>query len=291
MSALSTQLTFLRVIATESASSAHAPNGRAETRRKTRGSPARRRRPAPRPPPVGGPCPPSGDPERPQPPVGLGDVRPVRRPRPVSAPVDPAVQIPEVSLQVLAVAAPPHVVHPRRGPRDGSPGRPPQAVDRDMMQERGEPRNLVLARHSAHATKRTQRALPGSASGARFAGRVFPRPIPFPPPPPQPAHRRCSAASQVLRDRQTSHGRASRAHRLSVSLTARHRADLPPRTPIGGASSGSGGRPWDLPVLAHGASRACTGSSPAGSADDSRPSASGGVAFRLNERRRHPGQL
>ena len=46
-----------------------------------------------------------GDAERPQPPVGLRDVHPPRRPRPVGAAVDPAVQIPEVRLQVLPVVA------------------------------------------------------------------------------------------------------------------------------------------------------------------------------------------
>src|ERR1019366_9617598 len=37
-----------------------------------------------------------------------------------------------------------------------------------------------------------------------------PRPIPFPPPPPPPHPGRCSAGSQVLRDRLTSHDRPSR---------------------------------------------------------------------------------
>jgi hypothetical protein len=79
-----------------------------------------------------------------------------------------------------------------------------------MVQERGEPRVLVRCCHSAHTIKRTWRALPDTVSGARFASRVPPRPVRFPPPPPQPRLGRCSAASQVLPDRPTSHDRPSR---------------------------------------------------------------------------------
>jgi hypothetical protein len=38
--------------------------------------------------------------------------------------------------------------------------------------DRGEPRFLVRSCHSAHTTKPTRRALPGTVSGARFAGHV-----------------------------------------------------------------------------------------------------------------------
>jgi hypothetical protein len=48
-----------------------------------------------------------------------------------------------------------------------------------------------------------------------------PRPAPFPPPPPPPASRCCSATSQVLRSRLTSHDRSSRACRLSVPRATR----------------------------------------------------------------------
>ena len=47
------------------------------------------------------------------------------------------------------------------------------------MQERGEPHILVLPRHLAHPAKLTWHALPGTASGACFAGRVSLRRSPF----------------------------------------------------------------------------------------------------------------
>ena len=46
------------------------------------------------------------------------------------------------------------------------------AIDVNVVQERGEPRFLVRLRHSAHTTKLTERAVPGTVSGTRFAGRV-----------------------------------------------------------------------------------------------------------------------
>ena len=85
--------------------------------------------------------------------------------------------------------------------------------------------------------------MPGSASGARYARPRFPRPAPFPPPPPPPPQRACSAASQVLRGCPTSHGRSSRAYRLSVPLAARYPPICHPRTIQDGASpTGTGDR-------------------------------------------------
>jgi len=113
-----------------------------------------------------------GDTERPLPPVRFRDVHPPRRSRPVCAPVNPGVQIPKVFLEILPVVLPRDPIHPRRGLRPKREVRPPEAIDVNVVQERGEPRFLVRCCHSAHTTKLAWRALPGSESGARFTGRV-----------------------------------------------------------------------------------------------------------------------
>ncbi len=61
------------------------------------------------------------------------------------------VQILEVFLQILPVFVPRNAVHPRRGPRANRPIRRPKTINVNVMQERGEPHILVLARHTAHA--------------------------------------------------------------------------------------------------------------------------------------------
>jgi hypothetical protein len=63
----------------------------------------------------------------------------------------PGVQFPKVRFKVLPVVVPRHVVHPRRGLGPKRPVRRPQAIDIDVMQERGEPHILVLPRQLAHA--------------------------------------------------------------------------------------------------------------------------------------------
>ena len=113
-----------------------------------------------------------GDPERPKPPIGFRDVHPPRRPCPVAPAVNPSMQIPKILFKILPVVLPRHAVHPRRGPGLQRPIRRPQAVDVDVVQERGEPRFLIRCCHSAHTTKPTERTLPGTESGARFASRV-----------------------------------------------------------------------------------------------------------------------
>jgi hypothetical protein len=112
------------------------------------------------------------DPERPQPPVRLRYVRPPRRSCPVCAPVDTGMKIAKVRFEVLAVVLPRHAIDPRRGLGLERPVGSPQAFDVDVVQERGESCILVLLCHSAHAIQLAWRALPGSGSGARFAGRV-----------------------------------------------------------------------------------------------------------------------
>jgi hypothetical protein len=112
------------------------------------------------------------DPERPQPPVRFRDEHPPRRSRPVRAPVNPRVKILEVLLKIHAVVLPRHAVHPRHGLGLQSPIRRPQAIDIHVVQESGEPHFLIRCCHSAHTIPPTERALPGTVSGARFAGRV-----------------------------------------------------------------------------------------------------------------------
>src|ERR1039458_8828081 len=114
----------------------------------------------------------SGDPERPQPPIGLRYVHPPRRLRPVTPAMNPGMEILKVDLQLCPVVLPRHAVHPRRGLGLQRPIGRPKAIDVDMVQERGEPRFLVRCCHSAHTTKLTWRALPATVSGARFTGRV-----------------------------------------------------------------------------------------------------------------------
>jgi len=69
--------------------------------------------------------------------------------------MNPGMQIPEVVLQILPVVAPRHAIDPRRGIRADRPIRRPQAINVDVMQERGEPRVPVLPRHLAHAIQVT----------------------------------------------------------------------------------------------------------------------------------------
>jgi hypothetical protein len=82
------------------------------------------------------------------------------------------MEIPEVVLEIQPVVRPRDPVHPRRGLRPKREVRRPQAIDVNVVQERGEPRFPVCLRHSTHTTKPTERALPGAESGTRFAGRV-----------------------------------------------------------------------------------------------------------------------
>jgi hypothetical protein len=115
----------------------------------------------------------SGNSQRSLPPVRLRDVHSPRRSRPVRAPVDPRVKIAKVGFEILCVVLPRHPVHPSRGLRVQRPEGLSQAVDVDVMQERGEPRILVLLCDSAHAIQRTWHAHTGTASGAWLAVRVL----------------------------------------------------------------------------------------------------------------------
>ena len=82
------------------------------------------------------------------------------------------MQVPKIRLEIQPVLVPRHAVHPGSGLRPKRQERHPEAIDVDVVQERSELRVLVRLRDLAHAIQRTWRALPGSVSGARFAGRV-----------------------------------------------------------------------------------------------------------------------
>ena len=96
-----------------------------------------------------------GDAERSLPPVWLRYVHPARGARPVGTAVHPAEQVFEVRPEILPVGGPRHLIHPRSGLRaDRRVGRP-QAVEVDVVQQRREPRFLVLSCNSAHTLQRT----------------------------------------------------------------------------------------------------------------------------------------
>src|SRR4051794_10149715 len=87
--------------------------------------------------------------------------------------MDPAMKVPKIRFEILPVVLPPHPVHPRRGLRPKREIRRPQAIDVNVVQERGEPRILVLLCDSAHAVQRAWHAHSGSESGACRVGRVL----------------------------------------------------------------------------------------------------------------------
>ena len=95
------------------------------------------------------------DPERTLAPVRLRYECPARRLRSVRAPVNTGMQILEVALQVPPILLPRHTVHARRGLRVQRPISRPEAIDINVMQERGEPRFPVLPCCLAHAIQPT----------------------------------------------------------------------------------------------------------------------------------------
>jgi hypothetical protein len=94
-----------------------------------------------------------GDPERSKPPVRFWYEHPASRPRPVSASVNPGVQIPKVVLEILPVFPPRHPVHPGSRVRAKRPIRLSETVDGDVMQKRGEPHIPIPARQLAHTVQ------------------------------------------------------------------------------------------------------------------------------------------
>ena len=95
------------------------------------------------------------DPERPQPPARLGMYALNERLRPVGPRDALAGADPEVLLEILPILR--HVTPstPGGGLRPKRQVRLPEAIDVDVMQERGEPHILVLPRHRAHTDQPT----------------------------------------------------------------------------------------------------------------------------------------
>jgi hypothetical protein len=118
-------------------------------------------------------------------------------------------------------------------------GRGPDDFAFPIRSTPGGPDPLVTKPLLAHVAGRsTHRA--GSESGMRPPATCSPQSIAFPPPPPPTGHpRRCSAASGVLRDRPTSHGRACRNFGLRPSPAdpAYHRQWVPVGSPVSRAKS------------------------------------------------------
>jgi len=113
-----------------------------------------------------------GDTQRTLPPVGLRDVDPPARLGPIPALLHPSMQLPEVGLQVLPVLGPRHPVHPRRRLTTDRRVGLAETGQVNVVQQRGEPRILVLCRYFPHTLQRIGRPLPGPVSGGSFAGRV-----------------------------------------------------------------------------------------------------------------------
>src|SRR5207245_511971 len=93
----------------------------------------------------------------------------------------------------------------------------------DLVLQRGDakrPQPPVGLRHVRPA-RRPRPVAPATDPGVQIPKVRFEVLPVIPPRPPPPLTRRCSAASQVLRDHLISHDRASRAYRLSVPLATR----------------------------------------------------------------------
>ena len=113
------------------------------------------------------------DPERPQPPVRLRYVRPPRRPRPVSAPVDPSVQIPKVFLE--SSRSPPTSRRPPPArPSAQAPNRPPEG-DRSTWCRSA----VNRASLSVRAIRRTRSSSLSAPCPALGPGRVLPAVFPL----------------------------------------------------------------------------------------------------------------
>ena len=93
------------------------------------------------------------DAERPLPPVRLRDVNAPRRDRPVSPLLRPLVQGEQADGRTALVVPPSHPVHAGSRVLLQGPERPFQQLRRDMVQQRGEPRILVLPRDLAHTAQ------------------------------------------------------------------------------------------------------------------------------------------
>ena len=177
-----------------------------------------------------------GDPERPLPPVRLRDVRPPRRLRPVAPAMQPSRAGPEGSPPGPPVvrATSPHP--PPARPSGGALERRPEAVDVDVVQERGEPHILVLPRHLAHAVQPIGTPCPALSPG-RVALAAFPLAGPLP-----------STTSAALPGLFGGFAGTTGLSDFPRSCITAYGLGLPDAARPTSAS----GRAGDLPVLAHG---------------------------------------
>ena len=100
------------------------------------------------------------DADRTLPSVRLRDVDPPRCLRPVRSPVNPVLQIGEPTFQTFLVLLPPNAVHSRRRALLQRVKTRPQQLDRQMVQQCGEPFLLPFPRYSAHTGQTQCHALP-----------------------------------------------------------------------------------------------------------------------------------
>jgi hypothetical protein len=112
-------------------------------------------------------------PERPLPPVGLGDIHPPHRLGPVRSPLEPISELAEVFLQPLAIVPPRLAVHPRRGLSLKREIRRAQGVQVvDVVQERSEPHPPISGCRQTYPLQRTGRAFPALGPGRVLLGRI-----------------------------------------------------------------------------------------------------------------------
>src|SRR5262249_28822847 len=113
--------------------------------------------------------------ERSLPPVGLGDVHPTHRLRPVRSSLQPLREVPEVLFQCLPVVPPRLPVHAWRSfplQTEVGPAQRVQVVD--VVQERGEPQLPILLCCLTYPLQRAGRVGP-----ARCPGRILLARVPF----------------------------------------------------------------------------------------------------------------
>src|SRR6516162_4292343 len=85
---------------------------------------------------------------------------PARWLRPIRSPVDLAVEVLEIGLEVRLVVLPCHPVHARSGLALEREERRPQCVDVEMVEKRGEPLFLPVPCSLPYAAQRLGHALP-----------------------------------------------------------------------------------------------------------------------------------
>src|SRR5271157_1371890 len=101
-----------------------------------------------------------GDRERPMLPIGLRYVRPARRLRSISSPVDPSMKIVDPGFEVRLVVMPRHAIHAGGGFALKRVKRRPERVGIDVVEERGELSLLPLPCGLPYAVQRLGQARP-----------------------------------------------------------------------------------------------------------------------------------